>query len=78
MDLLVLTCEPNKTNGFTVVTKMYGSFKDPVHRHSSVNTITSVDSFKSTSMAAIICNDGLLKIIPVSNDMKILDVTTIR
>ena len=76
---MVLSLEYNADGFCDVITKIHGNFKDSVPRNSSLNVITIVESSKSSSVIAIKCYDGILKIIPVTNgDNKALNISTIR
>lgn len=78
-DIMVLSLEYNADGFCDVITKIHGNFKDSVPRNSSLNVITIVESSKSSSVIAIKCYDGILKIIPVTNgDNKALNISTIR
>lgn len=77
-DIMILSCEYNPDGSCDIITKTHGNFKDAVPRNSSVNTIVIIDSTKSSSMIAIKCYDGILKMIPISSDNKQLNVSTIR
>lgn len=78
-DIMVLSFDYDQDGFCEVITKLHGNFKDTVPRNSSQNIITIVDTTKSTSIIAIKCYDGILKVIPVSvSDSKPLNVSTIR
>lgn len=78
-DIMILSYDYNENGSCDVQTISEGSFKDTVPRNSSLNVITIVDSSKPTSIIAIKCYDGILKIIPVSGrDTKKINVSTIR
>jgi len=78
-DIMILSFDNNTSDFCEVRTQSHGSFKDTVPRNSSLNVITIVDSNKSSSIIAIKCYDGILKIIPAAgNDAKQLNVSTIR
>ena len=76
---MILSFEFSDCGLCEVKTQSQGSFKDTVPRSASLNMLTIVDSLKSTSIIAIKCYDGILKIIPASgSDAKQLNVSTIR
>jgi hypothetical protein len=78
-DIMILSFEYNSDGFCDLITKTHGNFKDTVPRNSSINLITIVDSSKSTSLIAIKCYDGILKIIPITgSDSKQLNISTIR
>ena len=78
---MILSFNYNSDGFCEVVTKIHGSLKDAVPRSNSLNIITIVDSTKTSSIIAIKCYDGILKIIPITanmNDSKQLNISTIR
>ncbi len=75
---MILSCETNGEGTYEILTKSHGNFKDTIPRSSSTHMITAIEYFKSSPVIAIKCYDGLLKTIPINNESKQLNVSTLR
>jgi hypothetical protein len=75
-DIMVLSCETNDDGTYEIVTRAHGNLKEQVSRASQTRVICAVDPY--STLIAVKSYDGIIKMIPIGNECKQLNVQTLR
>lgn len=73
---MVLSCETNEDGTYDILTRAHGNLKESVTRVSQTRVICSIDPL--SSIIAVKAYDGIIKMIPIGNECKQLNVCTMR
>ena len=73
---MVLSCDTNEDGTYEIVTRAHGNLKEQVSRTSQPRVICAIDSL--SSLIAVKSYDGIIKMIPIGNECKQLNVSTLR